>query len=233
MISIAICDDEKIITHDIYRKLQSLRPDYPIDTFNSAQELLNSKKNYDIIFLDIEMPQIDGMETAKQIRKKNKNAYIIFLTNHTEYMAEAFKVRAYRFLVKPIDKDELIESIVQSELELFESDKIMVKTYERTFLISIDDIICIEAFGDGSIIYTSNNAIESNKSLKYWSEHLPIEHFYRLHKTYLVAFRYVNTIENSSVTMHHMKQAIQISRRNQSAFKKAFIEYVKKYSKYI
>jgi DNA-binding LytR/AlgR family response regulator len=233
MISIAICDDEEFIIHDIYRRLLSLRPSYLVDTFNSAQDFLKSKNHYDIIFLDIEMPQINGIETAKQIRKKYKNTYIIFLTNHTEYMAEAFKVRAYRFLIKPINEAELVESIEQAELELLNSDKIMIQAHEKTFLMNTNDIVCIEAFGDSSIIYTTNGANESNKNLKYWSEKLPSEHFSRIHKSYLIAFKYVTVIEDNSVKMSHMNQSIPISRRKQSSFKKSFLDYIKKYSKYI
>lgn len=233
MMSIAICDDERLITQDIYQRLEFLKPEYTIHSFNSAQDLLNSKTNYDIIFLDIEMPHIDGMETAKQIRKRNKDTYIIFLTSHTKYMTEAFKVRAYRFLVKPVSEDDLTESITQAELELLGAAKILVKADEKTDLINIDDIICIEAFGDGAIIYTTNLSVESNKSLKFWTEKLPAEHFYRVHKTYLISYRYVKTVESTSIIMNQLKAPVPISRRNQSAFKKALVEYVKKYSKFI
>jgi DNA-binding LytR/AlgR family response regulator len=148
-------------------------------------------------------------------------------------MAEAFKVRAYRFLIKPINEAELVESIEQAELELLNSDKIMIQAHEKTFLMNTNDIVCIEAFGDSSIIYTTNGANESNKNLKYWSEKLPSEHFSRIHKSYLIAFKYVTVIEDNSVKMSHMNQSIPISRRKQSSFKKSFLDYIKKYSKYI
>ena len=233
MISAAICDDEKNVIQDIYNRLTQLRPEYSILFFDSAEKLLNCKKRFDLVFLDIEMPGISGMELAKKIRKTYKDTYIIFLTNHSEYMPEAFKVRAYRFLVKPIEQEELVESITQLELEIFEVEKVLVKSEDQTNLVNIDDIICIEAFGDGSIVYTTNLSKENNKSLKYWTENLPSEHFCRVHKTFLVAYRYVITIEKNSLVMYQQKKPIPISRRNHSDFKKSFIEYVRKYSKYI
>lgn len=233
MINIAVCDDERIITDDISGKIKAFRNNCSVDSFNSARELLKSWKSYDIIFLDIEMPQMNGMEAAKLIRKQNKNTYIIFLTSHTECMVEAFKVRAYRFLVKPVSEEDLYESVAQAELELMEADRVMVRNDDRTVMINTDDIVCIEAFGDGSLIYTSESVKESNKSLKYWSEYLPCEYFYRVHKTYLAAFRYVETIEGSYIKLRNVKQDIPVSRRNQSSFRKAFFEYVKKNSKFI
>ena len=233
MISVAICDDDKKVTHEIYERLSYLRAEYSISLFYSAEELLRSGKKFDLFFLDIELPGLNGMELAKQIRKSSKNTYIIFLTNHSEYIAEAFKVRAYRFLVKPIEQEELVESITQLELEIFKDEKILIKSDDKTDLINIDDIICIEAFGDGSIIYTTVSNKESNRSLKFWTENLPTEHFYRVHKTFLVSYKYVKTIEKKSLVMYRLNNPIPISRRNYSDFKKSFIEYIKIYSKYI
>ena len=102
-LKVAVCDDEKIICNEIKKRLLEIRPEFEVLLFSSGDELIKSDKNFDLIFLDIEMPQLDGMETAQILRKNHKNEYIIFLTSHSELMAEAFKVKAFRFLEKPIE----------------------------------------------------------------------------------------------------------------------------------
>ena len=233
MIKIAICDDEPIIVDDILSKISEFRPEYKADVYYSGESLLNSDIKYDLIFLDIEMSGINGMETALQIRKYNKDVYIVFLTSHTEFMQDAFKVRAYRFLVKPIDENDFFESVIQAENEMMNTEKISITVNDKTSLVSLDDIIYIEAFGDGAFIYTNNEVYESNKTLKYWTEQLGKIHFFRVHKSYLVSFKYINSIEGTGVLMRGISQSIPISRRNHSNFKRAFVEYVKKYAKYV
>ncbi len=116
-LKVAVCDDEKIICNEIKKRLLEVRPEFEVSLFSSGDELIKSDKNFDLIFLDIEMPQLDGMETAKVIRKNHKNEYIIFLTSHSELMVEAFKVKAFRFLEKPIELNTFREVLPFDYLE--------------------------------------------------------------------------------------------------------------------
>lgn len=167
-LNVAICDDEKIISKMIYSKLIDLRSEYSVDIYESGRCLLDSEKIYDLIFLDIEMPGIDGMKTAEQLRANSSGEFIIFLSNHTEFMPDAFKVKAFRFLSKPINDKDFIDAVLQAEKEILINEKISFSEKGCTMLIKIDDIVCVEAFGDGTFIHTVNEVIESIKSLKYW-----------------------------------------------------------------
>ena len=232
-LSVAICDDERIITEEIYRKLINLRSDYSVDLYDSGQSLLNSQKVYDLILLDIEMPGIDGMKTAEQLRENNKGEFIIFLTGHTEFMPEAFKVKAFRFLSKPINDGDFTEAILQSEKEILNNEKISLTENGRTILIKTNDIVCIEAFGNGTFIHNRSEVIESHKSLKHWINQLDNERFYQVHKSYLVALMHIKSISARQATMHYMKEPVPISRRKYTYFKNAFFNYIKKNAKYV
>lgn len=232
-LKISICDDEKIICDELERKLLELNPDYSVGCFGSGTALLASGRSSDLIFLDIEMPELDGMETARQLRLKNGNEYIIFLTSHTEFMPEAFKVRAFRFLRKPIEDGELKEAVCEAEKEIMNNVKLAVTVRGVTELVNLSDIICFEAFGDGTYIYTKSKVFESGKPMKYWMEKAGSEHFFQIHRAYYAAFRYVRNIEGSTVSMHYMKHPIDISRRKLSLFKKALADYIRKDAKYI
>ena len=233
MINIAVCDDEEIICQEIYRLLIEFNPEYTIDIYHSGEELLNSEKIYDLIFLDIEMNGISGMETAEMLRKRNNHELIIFLTSHTEFMPDAFKVKAFRFLCKSVEQDKFSEALKSAEKEILNEKKIALNIKGTVKLININDIICVEAFGDGTYIHLNNDTLESTKSLKYWINEVGTEHFYQSHKSYLVALRYVKSIGTAEVEMHYMKAPISVSRRKLAAFKAAFFNYIRKNSGYM
>lgn len=232
-LNVAICDDESIICNEIKLKLKEIKPNYEISIFKSGKALLNSSKIYDLIFLDIEMPEIDGMNVAKLIRERKNEEYIIFLTSHIEFMPDAFKVKAFRFLNKPIDDEKFEETIIEAEKEILNNEKIAITLQGCTNLINLKDILCFEASGDGTYIHMKNAVLESNKPLKYWVNRMGNEHFFQVHKSYFIALRYVKSINASEIEMHYLKQCIPISRRKIASFKKNFFEYVKKNAKYV
>lgn len=98
---IAICDDEKSIGLILEEKIKKLLPDAVIDKYLSGDELIASGCEPDILFLDIQMPGMDGMETARILRQKNERMVLIFVTAVEEYVFQAFDVAAFHYLVKP------------------------------------------------------------------------------------------------------------------------------------
>lgn len=232
-LKVAICDDENIICNEIKLELKKLKPNHEIDIYTSGQALLNSNKIYDLIFLDIEMPEINGMQIAGFLRKKHNGEFIIFLTSHIEFMPNAFKVKAFRFLNKPIDIEKFEEAVLEAEKEILNNEKVTVTIQGRTFLVNQKDILYFEAFGDGTYIHTKKTVIESNKPLKCWVQKMGDEHFYQVHKSYFVALRYVKSINASEIELHYLNQLIPISRRKLSPFKKAFFDYIRKNARYM
>ncbi len=233
ILKVAVCDDEKIICDSMIKLVKELRTDYKIDAYLSGEKLLESSVKYDIILLDIEMKGIDGMVVADELRKREGNEYVVFLTSHTEFMPDAFKVRAFRFLNKPVDRCALLEAILDAEKEILNNEKIIIETKGHAKLINLSDLVCIEAFGDGAFLYTTEEIIESSRSLKYWLNRLGSERLFQVHKSYAVAMSHIISIENSSVLLHNMKDSIPVSRRKAVSFKKEFYEYVKRNSKYV
>ena len=116
---IAICDDEKNIRELICDKVKTQFPEAEIDFYSSGDELLLSDKPMDILFLDIQMSGRNGMETARELRKKDKRTIIIFITATEEYVFQAFDVGAFHYIVKPID-DEKFTDVLCRAVEEFE-----------------------------------------------------------------------------------------------------------------
>lgn len=161
--NIAICEDEIIMLQELQKLIekyrQSKRMDITVSVYTSGEALLSSKLEYDAIFLDISMAQLDGIQTAKKMREKGFTGIIIFLTNHTERVYEAFEVRAFRYLLKPINYkilEEVLE-LVQEELTKKENDYITITNKYKIAKILYEEILYIESKGKSIEIHTLSN----------------------------------------------------------------------------
>lgn len=229
---IAVCDDEKIIRGQVVKYLKQYGNNFNIIEYSGGYDLLTSGKIFDIIFLDIDMPEIDGMAVADKLRKNKIDSHIIFLTSHAERIYDAFKVKAFRFLTKPIDLKAFNEAVKEAENEILNAEKIVINQKGRLFNIKLMDIVYLEAFGDGSYIYDRyNNVYESRVQLKEWDMKLKDKHFFKIHKSNIVSMFYVKKINNNELELDYSAASFTISRRNISAFKEAYLQFIKKYSR--
>ncbi|MFV0424948.1 MAG: LytR/AlgR family response regulator transcription factor [Bacilli bacterium] len=149
----AICDDEKSTVDEIESLIRKNERGtlVSICKFYNGIELIDDVvegKYFDLIFLDIEMQNIDGIETAQEIRKTNKTAKIIFVTSHKDYAPAAFEVSAFRFLTKPIidEKFNNYFELVMNDIEE-DSSTIIFQSGKGNFRIEIKDIIYFESKG--------------------------------------------------------------------------------------
>lgn len=106
MIRIAIVDDEKVIREQIKKLIEKKQAESIIDTYSSGEELLMNEKCYDIVFLDIQMNGMNGIDTARALRQKTEDNVLIFITGVKEYVFDAFDVAAFHYLIKPIQESK-------------------------------------------------------------------------------------------------------------------------------
>ena len=105
-LNIAICDDEKIIREQIKELAEKEMPGVCAGLYETGDALLAAGKQFDIVFLDIQMEGTDGIETAKRLRQRDEDTILIFITGIREYVFEAFDVAAFHYLLKPIEEDK-------------------------------------------------------------------------------------------------------------------------------
>ncbi len=232
-LKIAVCDDEAVVRSALINALETLDIVFKAKEYSSGSELVMSDEEYDLIFLDIEMDGINGMETAEQLRKKGCKSNIVFLTSHTEFMQAAFRVRAFRFLEKPVDKKMLEEAVMETCAELMQDKKIVVKSGGEVVTLNCEDIISLEAFGDGTYIYTKDDVICAQAQLKHLLAELESSGFIQVHKSYAVAFRHIRALNKSSVSMDFVKDEIPVSRRKYSQLKTSYFEFIRSNAKYV
>lgn len=166
MIKIAILDDD-IIQRQLIEKMveeyfeTNVSNAYEIRVFNSANKLINAIYEYgsfDIYLLDVVMPETNGIEVGKQLRNMNEKGFIVYLSLEPGYSLDAFSVRAYHYLVKPIQKDQLFELLkeIYEQLKINHSNHIFVKTKDSIEQIDLDDINYIELLKRRVHYYLSN-----------------------------------------------------------------------------
>lgn len=205
---IAICDDEeyfrKNIEELVLKYLRNIGFECKIDTFESGKRLVEigvGILQYDMIFLDINMAELDGIETAKRIRKFTKDVFIIYVTAYVTYALEGYKVDAIRYLLKDGD---CLESAVNECLETVIS-KMNYKEIKYTFEflegkenVLLDNIIYIESNLHKLVFHVLKNKVNRYsmyKKLDVIAEPLIKHGFCRIHKSYLVNLKYMDSIE--------------------------------------
>jgi DNA-binding LytR/AlgR family response regulator len=231
---IAVCDDEQIFIDDVVAKLKEQSEQCEISEYTSGEELSDSPLDFNIIFLDIEMVGINGINTAFSLRERKYDGMIIFLTSHTEFMPDAFKVKAFRFLDKPLDDEKFNEAFTEAKKEILNAEHILLSDRSgKKIYLKLTDIVYLEAYGDGTYIYGKTGSVyDTDKPLKYWKEQIGSEHFYQIHKSFIVSYLYVSTIlKSDQVVMKVVERPLDISRRNVVPFKNGFFDYIKKYAK--
>ena len=226
---IAICDDEVSVVEILEEKIKELLPDAIIEKYLSGEELILSSCKPDILFLDIQMPGKDGMETARILREDNKEMILIFVTAAEEYVFQAFDVGAFHYLVKPFSDEKLKEvltkavHIAKNRLTPKEDQKyIMIQSAGNHIRVFLRDIVYAEVYNRKVIIHTQDADIEYYGKLQEL-ECMAGEDFFRTHRAYLVHFKYIEKYDANRVTMKNGTAMIA---------KKNYPEFVKQYLKY-
>lgn len=231
---IAVCDDEQIFVDDVVEKIREQSEQCDISEFTSGEELLNTPLEFNIIFLDIEMTGINGINAAFSLRERGYDGMIIFLTSHTEFMPDAFKVKAFRFLDKPLNSEKFNEAFSEAKKEIMNTEHILLSDKSgKTVYLKLTDIAYLEAYGDGTYIYDkTGNVYDTDKPLKYWKEQIGSEHFFQIHKSFIVSYLYVSDVsKDGQVSIKGFKQTLDISRRNVVPFRNGFFDYIRKYAR--
>lgn len=209
---IAICDDESVHIE----KIRTILSDYETDNYLSPTALLDAVSSgvrYDVLFLDIMMPRIDGISLARELREFDEDMLIVFITSKIEYMQTGYEVRAFRYLLKDqIDEGlpKIWNDIIKELLD--RQDTYFSYEFERkVYRLPIRDILYFESNLRRIVVHTkaSENATLYGKlddlSVKYSS-------FIRVHKSYLINRRYIRMISAGTVVLSN-GEVLPVSRK--------------------
>ncbi len=223
---IAVADDEKVIRDYICGLIKKQYPEYNLSAYGTGEELLAAEKSFDIIFLDIHMEGINGIETAKMLREKSDDTIIIFITALKEYVFEALDLYAFHYLLKPIDEKKL-SGVLKKATEAVKhskSNRLFIKT--KNITIAQSDIIYIESCGKKANIHIvgKNKPIEIYASMDEFEKQLG-ESFYRCHRAYIVNMSQISQYDNESITVLNGER-VYLTKKKYGEFVKAYMWYL-------
>ena len=230
MIRIAIVDDEKVIREQIKKMVEKKQNDCEIDTYGTGEDLLKADSVYDIIFLDIQMNGMNGIDTARALRQKADNTVLIFITGVKEYVFDAFDVAAFHYLIKPIEENKFWEVCDRAVLEVTKkkqnpSGQIFIKTRSQSITLEQSDVLYIESRAKKVEIHTKTNIVEAYAAISELEKQL-VGSFYRCHRGYLVNMAFIAGYENDSITLNN-GETIILSKDKYSEFVKVYMRYLK------
>ena len=229
MINIVICEDEleqrNIIKKYINDISKGISVKFELLEFESAEEFLLNKiefKNVDIFILDINMNGMSGMDLARLIREKDDISEIIFVTSLLDYIQEGYTVRAYRYLLKPINYEELKTHLLSciNDINKKKDNFMMIENKGIVHKVPINEIMYIEVAKKELTIYAKENSYKTKSSMDKVEKELEKFDFYRCHKSYLVNMKYIETIDKNEIIINCNK--IPVSKHRISDFKKKF-----------
>lgn len=233
---VAVCDDDmECIQHlekmiDTYFKSAHIA--YKIFRFHSGADLLeacrsNSVSAIHLLFLDIEMEKMSGIEVKEQLSGNTVVKRLVFVTSHEEAMPMAFGVRVIGFVKKPISYEQTARwiEVVRKELK---NAGITYQSDAGIRAVSQDEILYIEAAGDYTYLYRvySDEPELVNHNVRYWERLLKELPFVRVHKSFLVNIEYITKMKNNTVSLKHSRDFIPIGRAYKKQAEESFHSYI-------
>ena len=221
MIRIALCDDDLPFLQHLHQAAGQWFADHQIPfsctDFSSAKLLLDSLQTirFDLFFLDIEMPEMDGMQLAKQIRETLPDSVILFLTSHDEFAPDGYRVQALRYLSKQTWKKYLNEALsaAMAQLEKQESGSLAVSHYGNLQRIPYREILYIRHIARYCQIVTrAGKTIQDERGIKKLFEIIGDERFIFIDRGAFINLDYIQRIENGQAVMTN-NDSLPISQR--------------------
>ena len=239
MISCIIVEDELPAREELKYFLNEEKEIKLIAEFDNPLDTLNFLENNttDVIFLDISMPDMNGISLGKIVTKMYPNMKIVFITAYKDYAVDAFEIKAFDYLLKPYSETRirnLLKSLVNTETEVISSikntnlKKITVNIDERLYVISLNDVDYIEASEKETLIFSNQKKYISKIKISKWEEMLKGYNFYRCHRSFIINLDKITEIEqwfNSSwiIKIKNYTTAIPVSRNNIKELKEIFL----------
>ena len=232
MIKIAVLEDQDREAKRLMDMLKRYADEhegfaYTVKHFDRSVQLLEAYScEWDLLLLDIHMPDMLGIDVARRIREMDSMVMIVFVTTLMQYAVEGYSVNAFDYIVKPLRYDAFAAKLDRVSRMLsyrHSTAQVEIRTKETTRRLSADDILYFEVVNHDVLIHTLDGVHRQWGSLKTFEDQLKDAHFARCNVSYLVNLKYVNGISGDSVTVH--RDELPISRLKRKDFLAALAQY--------
>ena len=231
MVRIGICDDEGMFCDQLAEKVSGIMEDLSetceICSFNRPGDLLNATTSFDILLLDIQMPEMSGMELARILREQGNGCAIIFITVLRDYVFDAFEWEAAGYLCKPVDDEKLRGALKRavSRVNRAAAQRLAVQTKNGWKSIPIHTIYFCEVINRKIYLHTTDGVVDYYGKLEELEKRLDAG-FYRCHRSYLVNLDRLSAYTNGRITLENQEQ-VPVSRLRQKEFMEVMLHHLK------
>ncbi|MCH1981189.1 LytTR family DNA-binding domain-containing protein [Ruminococcus sp. OA3] len=233
MMQIAICDDEKFYRDRIKalldRYLGDRRLEFTITMFGSGKDFLQQSENlvkYDIVFMDINMDEMDGIDTAMRIRAFHSKTYIVFVTAFISYVLEGYKVDAVRYIIKDT-LEAAVPECMDAVMHKMRLQQVSFPFMEGERKLYTDNILYVESRRHKSVFfYLESNIVNYQiyDKLDCIEQKLSVYGFLRIHKSYLVNMKHLQKLSNYTAVLD-TGEVLPVPRLRYQGVKKAYVAY--------
>lgn len=229
---ILICDDEQAYLNTLQIHIKEYMKSHhipcSITTVVDPLQITQENSVFDLAFLDIQMPGVDGITLAKELRRRNPKLALFFVTNYDSYQDDAMDLRAFRFFEKPFNTnrlyaglDKAMEYIDGAYVDLFLSENSALQR------VVADDILYVTRSGRRASVVTSGKVYSTGDKFDDLCERLPQLFFYPVHKSFFVNLHYIDRYTYTELLLTDGTQ-IPIAPRREAAFHKFWFEYLRR-----
>ena len=215
-------DDEKAIREHICGLVEEQQPESRIEAYATGEKLLASGKRFDIVFLDIQMEGMNGIEAARSLRERREDTVLVFITGIRDYVFDAFDLYAFQYLLKPIDEGkfaEVLERAVREAAKKKERRVLFIRS--RNLTLDQSEILYIESRAKKVEIHTVRQTIEIYAAMDELEGQLGDE-FYRCHRAYIVNMDCITEYDSESITLTNGDR-VYLTKKKYGEFVKAYM----------
>lgn len=231
MLNIAIVEDEKkaadiLLSYFATYKERTGEQFRAVVFENPILFLTNYSSNYDMVFMDIELPNMNGMEASRKLREIDKTVALIFVTNMSQYAVKGYEVGAFDYIVKPVTYYDFALKLERALESIRSRDmvKILVPVDDAVKCITALELVYVEVLDHKLIYHTTDGVYATTGSLKALEQKLLNADFAKCNNCYLVNLRYVTGLSGFTVTVNGEK--LQVSHPRRKEFKRALNNYL-------
>lgn len=228
---VAICDDDKAGCATLRSLVKKQEPDCEVACFYTVRQFLETRRRFDILLLDIQMEDMNGMEVARALRVNGEKTLLIFVTALKEYTAEAFEVSAFHYLLKPVSPEKFRKVFDDARREVrrlsaLGGERLFFQTKSRSFTVQKKEILYVESKKRKVDIHTLDECFAVYATMKHMEEKLEGD-FFRCHRGYLVNMAYVAEYDTGAIRLTN-GETVYMARGKYAEFVQTYTKYLKR-----
>ena len=228
---ILICDDDSLVVEQLQKYIRNFFKNISlkcpeIACFSDGESLLADTGEKDILFLDIEMPGINGIYVGNELKRANDNIIIFVVTSYSQYLDDAMRFHVFRYLSKPLDIHRFFRNM-KDAIDLYTTMAINlpIETKQGVHTLPASSVIAVEAQGRKVTVHTTLCDFESVHNMQYWLELLPKNLFFQTLRSFIINFEHVTNFDRNLIYMTAGLSAY-LTKRKYSLFKEAYLLYL-------